>query len=84
MKRELIKTSEFRWRRWSECPQCSQAIRNCRLRSPLPGYCGIADRVQRKPDRPEQKQPQTKKHWTKIEERYLTQAFKAAREGAGC
>ncbi|MBA2931220.1 hypothetical protein G9Q86_21930 [Pseudomonas sp. CCUG 57209] len=28
------------------------------------------------PDRLKQKQAQTKDHWTKVEERYLTRAFK--------
>ena len=40
--------------------------------------------VHRKPDRLKQKQAQTKDHWTKIEERYLTRGFKEAREAAGC
>ncbi len=36
------------------------------------------------PDRMKQKQAQTEDHWTKVEERYLTRAFKDAREAAGC
>ncbi|MNR35995.1 hypothetical protein D3C85_1538790 [compost metagenome] len=40
--------------------------------------------MHRKPDRLKQKQAQTKDHWTKIEERYLTRAFKDARETAEC
>lgn len=40
--------------------------------------------VHRRPERLKQKQAQTKDNWTKIEERYLTRAFKAAREDAGC
>jgi len=40
--------------------------------------------VHRKPDRLKQKQAQTKDYWTKVEERYLTRAFKEAREAANC
>ncbi|KPX47831.1 MULTISPECIES: hypothetical protein [Pseudomonas syringae group] len=40
--------------------------------------------VHSRPEHLKQKQAQTKNHWTKIEERYLTHAFKAAREDAGC
>ncbi|KPW59480.1 putative Phage integrase [Pseudomonas caricapapayae] len=38
--------------------------------------------VHSRPEHLKQKQAQTKNHWTKIEERYLTRAFKAARQGA--
>ena len=31
-----------------------------------------------------QKQAQTKEHWTKVEDRFLTRSFKEARELAGC
>jgi hypothetical protein len=40
--------------------------------------------VHRKPKRRKQKQAQHKDHWTKIKERYLTRAFKDAREAANC
>lgn len=40
--------------------------------------------VHRRPDRLKQKQAQTKDHWTQVEERYLTRAFKEAREVSGC
>lgn len=40
--------------------------------------------MHRKPDRLKQKQAQTKDHWTKVEERYLTRAFKEARDAAEC
>jgi integrase len=40
--------------------------------------------IHRRPDRKKQKQAQTKDHWTQVEERYLTRAFKEARELAGC
>ena len=40
--------------------------------------------IHRRPDRKKQKQAQTKDHWTQVEERYLTRAFKEAREVAGC
>lgn len=39
--------------------------------------------IHRRPDRKKQKQAQTKDHWTQVEERYLTRAFKEAREAAG-
>ena len=35
-------------------------------------------------DRLKRKQAQTKDHWSKVEERYLTRAFKEAREAANC
>jgi hypothetical protein len=40
--------------------------------------------VHRRPDRKKQKQAPTKDHWTQVEERYLTRAFKEAREAADC
>ncbi|MNF84163.1 hypothetical protein D3C84_665130 [compost metagenome] len=41
-------------------------------------------RSERQPERRKQKQAQHKDHWTKVEERYLTQAFKEAREASNC
>ena len=40
--------------------------------------------ILRRPERKKQKQAQTKDHWTQVEERYLSRAFKEAREAAGC
>lgn len=40
--------------------------------------------VHRRPDHKKQKQAPTKDHWTQVEERYLTRAFKEAREAADC
>jgi len=40
--------------------------------------------IHRRPDRKKQKQAQTKDHWTQVEERYLTRAFKESREAASC
>ncbi|MFB0705656.1 tyrosine-type recombinase/integrase, partial [Pseudomonas protegens] len=36
--------------------------------------------ILRRPERKKQKQAQTKHHWTQVEERYLSRAFKEARE----
>jgi hypothetical protein len=51
---------------------------------PLPGQHRPPFLIHRRPDRKKQKQAETKEHWTKIEERYLTRAFKEAREAADC
>lgn len=40
--------------------------------------------IHRRPERKRQKQAEQKEHWTKVEERYLTRAFKDARDAAGC
>lgn len=40
--------------------------------------------IHRRAERKKQKQAERKAHWTKIEERYLTRAFKESRDAAGC
>ncbi len=40
--------------------------------------------IHRRPECKKQKQAEQKEQWTKIEKRYLTTAFKDAREAAGC
>lgn len=70
--------SDAAWIRFRVTPELQAVISRCRDNVASPYL------VHRRPERLKQKQAQTKDHWTKIEERYLTRAFKAAREDAGC
>lgn len=75
---QTAKASDAAWRRFLITPELQAVISRCRDDVVLPYL------VHRKPERQKQKQAQTKDHWTKIEERYLTRAFKEAREAANC
>lgn len=57
-------------------PQLDAVIKRCRDSIASPYL------IHRRPDRLGQKQSQHKEHWTKIEVRYLTRAFKKARDEA--
>jgi len=59
-------------------PELKRVISHCRDNVVSPFL------VHRRPDRKRQKQAETKERWTKVEERYLTRAFKDAREAADC
>ena len=71
-------------KRWSNAgylrlkvtPQLQMVISRCRDSVPSPYL------IHRRPDRLDSKQRQNKTHWTRIEERYLTRAFKEARDQA--
>lgn len=78
IQQKTAKASDAAWIRFRVTPELQAVISRCRDNVASPYL------VHRRPERLKQKQAQTKDHWTKIEERYLTRAFKAAREDAGC
>lgn len=78
VQKKTAKASDAAWIRIRVTPELQAVISRCRDDVVSPYL------VHSKPDRLKQKQPQTKDHWTKVEERYLTRAFKDARETAEC
>lgn len=78
VQQKTAKASDAAWIRFTVTEELQAVISRCRddIASPY--------LVHRRPDRLKQKQAQTKDHWTQVEERYLTRAFKEAREAAGC
>lgn len=78
VQQKTAKASDAAWIRFRVTEELQSVISRCRddIASPY--------MVHRRPDRKKQLQAQTKDHWTKVEERYLTRAFKEAREVAGC
>jgi integrase len=78
VQKKTSKASDAAWIRFRVTPELQAVISRCRDDVVSPYL------VHRKPDRLKQKQAQTKDHWTKVEERYLTRAFKEAREAANC
>lgn len=67
--KKTAKASDAPWIRFRVTPELRAAISRCRDDVVSPYL------VHRKPDRPKQKQAQTRDHWTKVEERYLTRAL---------
>nr|WP_024308557.1 tyrosine-type recombinase/integrase [Pseudomonas sp. P818] len=78
VQQKTSKASDAAWIRFKVTPQLQAVLSRCRDNVPSPFL------IHRRPDRKRQKQAEQKEHWTKIEERYLTRAFKEAREAAGC
>ncbi|MGA4442555.1 tyrosine-type recombinase/integrase [Ectopseudomonas hydrolytica] len=78
VQQKTSKASDAAWIRFKVTPQLQAVLSRCRDNVPSPFL------IHRRPDRKRQKQAEHKEHWTKIEERYLTRAFKEAREAAGC
>lgn len=78
VQKKTSKASDAAWIRFLVTPELQAVISRCRDNVASPYL------VHRKPDRKKQKQAETKAHWTKVEERYLTRAFKDAREAAEC
>lgn len=78
VQQKTAKASDAAWIRFEVTPQLQAIISRCRDNVPSPFL------IHRRPERKKQKQAEQKEHWTKIEERYLTRAFKEAREAAGC
>ncbi|WDG79205.1 phage integrase Arm DNA-binding domain-containing protein [Pseudomonas chlororaphis] len=78
VQKKTAKATDAAWIRFLITEELQAVITRCRDNIASPYL------VHRKPDRLKQKQAQTKDHWTKVEERYLTRAFKEAREAAGC
>lgn len=78
VQQKTAKASDAAWIRFAVTPQLQAVISRCRDNVPSPFL------IHRRPDRKRQKQAEQKEHWTKVEERYLTRAFKDARDAAGC
>lgn len=78
VQQKTSKASDAAWIRFKLTPQLQAVLGRCRDNVPSPFL------IHRRPERKRQKQAEQKEHWTKIEERYLTRAFKEAREAAGC
>ncbi|PTQ70401.1 tyrosine-type recombinase/integrase [Pseudomonas sp. GV071] len=78
VQKKTAKASDAAWIRFKVTPELQAVISRCRDDTVSPYL------VHRKPDRRKQKQAEAKEHWTKVEERYLTRAFKDAREAADC
>jgi integrase len=78
VQQKTAKASDSAWIRFSVTPQLQAVLSRCRDNVPSPFL------IHRRPERKRQKQAEQKEHWTKIEERYLTRAFKEARDEAGC
>ena len=78
VQQKTAKASDAAWIRLVLTPQLQSVLSRCRDNVPSPFL------IHRRPERKRQKQAEQKEHWTKIEERYLTRAFKEAREAAGC
>jgi integrase len=78
VQQKTSKASDAAWIRFRVTPELQRVISHCRDNVVSPFL------VHRRPDRKRQKQAETKEHWTKVEERYLTRAFKDAREAADC
>lgn len=78
VQQKTSKASDAAWIRFQVTPQLQAVLTRCRDEVLSPYL------IHRKPERLKQKQAQTKDHWTAIEERFLTRAFKDARDAAGC
>ncbi|WP_349616966.1 tyrosine-type recombinase/integrase [Azotobacter salinestris] len=78
VQQKTAKASDAAWIRFKVTPELQEVISHCRDNVPSPYL------IHRRPERKKQKQAEQKEHWTKIEERYLTRAFKDARDAAGC
>src|SRR5690606_1633729 len=73
VQQKTAKASDAAWIRFAVTPQLQAVLARCRDNVPSPFL------IHRMPERKRQKQAEQKEHWTKIEERYLTRAFKEAR-----
>ena len=78
VQQKTAKTSDAAWIQFKVTDELQAVISRCRDDIVSPYL------IHRRPDRKKQKQAQTKDHWTQVEERYLTRAFKEARKVADC
>lgn len=78
VQQKTAKASDAAWIRFRVTDELQAVISRCRDDIVSPYL------IHRRPDRKKQKEAQPKDHWTQVEERYLTRAFKEAREAAGC
>lgn len=74
VQQKTSKASDAAWIRFKLTPQLAEVIARCRDNVPSPYL------IHRRPERRVKRQGA---HWTQIDNRYLTRAFKAAREAAG-
>ena len=74
VQQKTSKASDAAWIRFAMTPQLAAVIARCRDNVPSPYL------VHRKPER---RVRRSGVHWTQVDNRYLTRAFKAAREAAG-
>lgn len=78
VQQKTAKASDAAWIRFRVTPQLQRVLDNCQDNVPSPFL------IHRRPDRKRGILGETKEHWTKVDERYLTRAFKEARDLAGC
>lgn len=78
VQQKTAKASDAAWIRLRVTPQLQGVLDNCQDNVPSPFL------IHRRPDRKRGILAETKEHWTKVDERYLTRAFKEARDLAGC
>ncbi|AHC65011.1 integrase [Pseudomonas aeruginosa] len=78
VQQKTAKASDAAWIRFRVTAELQAVLARCRDNVPSPFL------IHRRPERKRQKQAEQKEHWTKVEERYLTRAFKDARDAAGC
>ena len=78
VQKKTAKASDTAWIRFRVTDELQTVITRCQDNIASPFL------IHRKPQRLLQKQAQTKEHWTKVEDRFLTRSFKEARELAGC
>jgi len=78
IQQKTAKASDTAWIRFKLTPELNAVIERCRDRVLSPFL------IHRMPERLKQKQQQNKEHWTKVEQDYLTRAFKDARDGSKC
>lgn len=78
IQKKTAKASDAAWIRFAVTPELQTVINRCRDNTVSPYL------VHRQPNRVLEKHKQTKAHWTKVDEHYLTHAFQDARKLAGC
>jgi len=78
VQKKTAKASDAAWIRFTVTPELQAVITRCRDNTVSPYL------IHRQPIRVLEKHKQTKSHWTKIDEMYLTHAFADARAAAGC
>ncbi|WP_339521833.1 phage integrase Arm DNA-binding domain-containing protein [Pseudomonas sp. EA_35y_Pfl2_R111] len=78
IQQKTAKATDAAWIRFKVTPELQAVIDRCRDNILSPYL------IHRRPERKRQKQAEQKEHWTKIEERFLTRAFKDARDAAEC
>lgn len=78
IQKKTAKASDAAWIRFAVTPELQTVISRCRDNVVSPYL------VHRKPNRILEKHRQSKDHWTRVEEKFLSKTFKEARDAAGC